>query len=48
MSDERKIENKTVNYSVNWEIQTYVNETKRKRHNLVTESCRAESERRGK
>ena len=47
MSDERKIENETIKYSVNRRKQTNANEMKRKRNNLTTESCLSASEHSG-
>ena len=47
MSDERRIENEIINYSVNRGNQTFANEMKKKRRKLGTESCLAESDGRG-
>ena len=47
MSDERKVENEIINYSVNRGNRTYANEMKRKWRNLGTESGLAESDRSG-
>ena len=44
MSDERKMENEIINFSVNWGNQTYANEMKRKRRILGTESCPVEND----
>ena len=38
MSDERKMENEILNFSVNQGNQTYATEMKRKQRNLGTES----------
>ena len=38
MSDERKIENEIVNYSVSQKKQPYAIEMRRKRHHMVTKS----------
>ena len=43
MSDESKIENEIINFSVYRGEQAYANEMKRKQRNLGTESCLAAS-----
>ena len=47
MSDERKIQNEIINYSVYRGKQTYASEMKRKRCNLGTQSCLTASDEKG-